>query len=48
MPECPCCSDKLLRHVSRSGVYWFCPYCREEMPSLQAAIDFRKHRKHKK
>jgi hypothetical protein len=33
---CPCCSDVLLRHVRRSGVYQLCRSCRQEMPDLQA------------
>ncbi|PSB10811.1 hypothetical protein C7B61_05115 [filamentous cyanobacterium CCP1] len=32
MNQCPCCSAKLLRHVSRGRIYWFCPNCRQEMP----------------
>ncbi|GAA6615061.1 hypothetical protein NUACC26_008500 [Scytonema sp. NUACC26] len=34
MNTCPCCTDQLLRHVSSQGVYWFCPSCRQEMPSF--------------
>jgi hypothetical protein len=34
MPECPCCSQKLLRHVRQRKVYWFCTYCWQEMPDL--------------
>jgi hypothetical protein len=28
---CPCCSSILLRHVSRSRVYWRCSRCRAPM-----------------
>lgn len=32
---CLWCSDTLLRHVRRSGIYWLCPSCRQEIhPSL--------------
>ncbi|MCL1469882.1 hypothetical protein [Argonema antarcticum] len=34
MNTCPCCSAKMLRHVNRSGVYWFCPHCRLEVTDL--------------
>lgn len=32
MPDCPCCSGRLLRHIRRAKVYWFCPECWQEMP----------------
>lgn len=38
MNVCPCCSEPMLRHIHRQGVYWFCPHCRQEMPDLNAAI----------
>ncbi|MGG6265188.1 hypothetical protein ACQ4M3_07020 [Leptolyngbya sp. AN03gr2] len=38
MPECPCCSEKLLRHVRHGKVYWFCTHCWQEMPNLEAII----------
>ncbi len=28
---CPCCSSVLLRHISRSRVYWRCSHCRASM-----------------
>lgn len=28
---CPCCSSVLLRHISRSRVYWRCSHCRAPM-----------------
>jgi ribosomal protein L37AE/L43A len=37
MNDCPCCTGNLLRHVRSSGVYWFCPNCRQEMPNLATA-----------
>jgi hypothetical protein len=36
MKPCPCCSTGLLRHARHSGIYWFCPNCRQEMPELSA------------
>lgn len=33
---CPCCSEKMLHHISGRRDYWFCPSCREEMPDLDA------------
>ena len=35
---CPCCSEPLLRHARRGGVYWFCPHCHQEMPNLSSAL----------
>jgi hypothetical protein len=37
MNNCPCCPGNLLCHVRSSGVYWFCPDCRQEMPNLATA-----------
>ncbi|ULP30197.1 hypothetical protein [Leptolyngbya boryana] len=34
MSYCLCCSEKLLRHVRSTGVYWFCSNCRQEMPNV--------------
>ena len=33
--NCPCCSDTLLRHADKGGLYWVCPTCRQVMPLLQ-------------
>lgn len=44
MNTCPCCSTQLLRHARHSGVYWFCPYCWQEMPDLEAMISRRNQR----
>ena len=33
---CPCCSEKMLHHLSSHRDYWFCPSCRQEMPDLDA------------
>lgn len=38
MNTCPCCSNKLLRHIRSSNTYWFCSHCRQEMPNLDGAI----------
>lgn len=35
---CPCCSDILLRHISRSGVYQLCQSCHQKMPDLEAIL----------
>ena len=34
MSTCPCCSDKLLAHIGREKMIWFCPTCRQEMPNF--------------
>ena len=34
MSTCPCCSGKLLAHISRGKRIWFCSYCRQEMPNF--------------
>lgn len=36
MPNCPCCSDLMLRHASAGRAYFLCQRCRMEMP--EAAI----------
>lgn len=33
--NCPCCSGKLLRHIDRNGLYWYCPSCRQTMPASE-------------
>jgi ribosomal protein L37AE/L43A len=38
MPECPCCSQKLLRHFRHGRVYWFCSHCWQEMPNLSDLV----------
>jgi ribosomal protein L37AE/L43A len=30
--NCPCCSYPLLRHISSTGMYWYCSHCHQEMP----------------
>ncbi len=37
MNLCPCCSDRLLRHVRHNSIYWFCSRCHQEMPVLESA-----------
>jgi ribosomal protein L37AE/L43A len=32
LPNCPFCSHKVLRHISRGHVYWFCQHCHQEVP----------------
>ncbi|MEM8614453.1 MAG: hypothetical protein AAGF93_20735 [Cyanobacteria bacterium P01_H01_bin.105] len=28
---CSLCQDTLLRHISQSKMFWYCPSCRQEM-----------------
>jgi hypothetical protein len=35
---CPCCSERLLRHVRTGSIYWFCSHCWQEMPNLQSTL----------
>lgn len=35
MQNCPCCSDKLLRHVKGGSTYWLCRSCWQEMPVFE-------------
>ncbi|MFN6559515.1 MAG: hypothetical protein RMY28_006865 [Nostoc sp. ChiSLP01] len=35
MKNCPCCSHRLLQHISNNQVYWFCRSCWLEMPLLK-------------
>lgn len=39
MHHCPCCDRRLLRHIGRNGIYWFCLHCRLEMPILANSHD---------
>ncbi|HBE17117.1 MAG TPA: hypothetical protein DEG17_16845 [Cyanobacteria bacterium UBA11149] len=39
MSNCPCCSNKLLRHIRAHQIYWFCRHCWQEMP----VIDMKKY-----
>ncbi len=43
MAECPCCAEKLLRHIRHGGVYWFCTRCWQEMPDLASQVLDREH-----
>jgi hypothetical protein len=36
---CPCCADRLLRHVRKRQLYWFCSSCHLEMPLSTIDID---------
>ena len=38
MNTCICCHNALLRHFRHHEIYWFCPHCRQEMPSADSAI----------
>uniref|UniRef100_A0A7C3PFT0 Uncharacterized protein n=1 Tax=Oscillatoriales cyanobacterium SpSt-418 TaxID=2282169 RepID=A0A7C3PFT0_9CYAN len=46
MNDCPCCKGNLLRHIRNSGVYWFCPTCRQEMPNLVTEIHRQQNQLH--
>lgn len=35
---CPCCSNKLMHHISRHRDYWFCRGCWQEMPLINIEI----------
>ncbi len=35
MNNCPCCSKKMLRHVSHNRIYWYCTSCHQEMPNFE-------------
>jgi formamidopyrimidine-DNA glycosylase len=32
--QCPCCSNKLLRHIQSNRVFFFCRSCWQEMPLI--------------
>ena len=32
---CPCCSNKLIHHISNHRDYWFCRSCWQEMPAIE-------------
>lgn len=38
MNACPFCSHALLRHIRHSHLYWFCPNCRQDIPTLLSPI----------
>ena len=38
MNNCPCCTDVLLRHIGKNGIYWVCPHCRQHMPVLDSDL----------
>jgi hypothetical protein len=29
--DCPCCSDRLIRHIKNQQMYWFCRTCWERI-----------------
>lgn len=35
---CPCCSNKLIHHISNHRDYWFCRRCWQEMPVINMVI----------
>jgi hypothetical protein len=38
MSTCPCCSDRLLRHVRQGKLYWLCRSCWAEMPNFDELL----------
>lgn len=34
MTICPCCSNKMLRHIRHGHLYWFCRDCWLELPLM--------------
>ena len=44
--SCPCCSQPLLRHISRNRIFWFCSHCHQEMPNLYGLRDATLRRQH--
>ena len=36
MTPCLCCGNGLLRHTRLTGLYWYCPNCRQEMPETSS------------
>jgi|GEM_PF-1627144 len=32
---CLYCSQRLLRHISHQGIYWFCSHCHQEIPDIE-------------
>ncbi|HHP7244503.1 MAG TPA: hypothetical protein ACFE0H_07440, partial [Elainellaceae cyanobacterium] len=34
MATCPCCSDRLLRHIRGHQTIWFCRQCWQPMPEF--------------
>ena len=35
---CPCCSNKLIHHISNHRDYWFCRSCWQEMPVFNMVV----------
>ena len=35
---CPCCSNKLIHHISNHRDYWFCRRCWQEMPVFNMVV----------
>jgi ribosomal protein L37AE/L43A len=35
---CPCCGSPMLKHARQGGLYWFCTYCRQDMPILSGQL----------
>jgi hypothetical protein len=38
MNDCPCCSNRLLRHWKNNTIAWYCLNCRQEMPNFDLMI----------
>ncbi len=37
---CPLCAHPVLRHIRAGAIYWFCRYCRQEVPVLEPSPNF--------
>jgi hypothetical protein len=37
--RCPCCSGRLIHHLSHHRDYWFCRTCWQEMPLINNLND---------
>lgn len=38
MNERICYHGKLIKHIASQRMYWFCPSCHQEMPSIDSLI----------
>lgn len=36
--HCILCDDNLLRHIRKDGIRWYCPTCRQDMPTLESKL----------
>lgn len=38
MADCPCCANRMLRHIRNQQLYWFCRSCWQVMPVLNSPM----------